>query len=116
MHVSIKRICIHVYAICMCMYLYVHVCIGVEARLREVSRQLSLSELAREKVSSELEVLKLQAQDGQQWETEKQVIVYFSHTPCACIAARCPSPIRKETRELSWHVYMKIINSVCYIM
>ena len=66
---------------------YVCTCIGVEARLREVSRQLSLSELAREKVSSELEVLKLQAQDGQQWETEKQVNIYFSHTctPCACI-------------------------------
>ena len=54
---------------------YIHGCIfvGLESRLREASRQLSLSELSREQLNSELEALRLQVQDGHHWETEKQV-------------------------------------------
>ena len=54
---------------------YIHGCIfvGLESRLREASRQLSLSELSREQLNSELEALRLKVQDGHQWETEKQV-------------------------------------------
>ena len=47
--------------------------IGMESRLREMSRQLSLSELSREQLSSDLEALRLQVRDIQRWESEKQV-------------------------------------------
>ena len=91
---------------------YVCTCIGVEARLREVSRQLSLSELAREKLSSELEVLKLQAQDGQQWETEKQVNIYFSHTPCACINCYTVNIIHVCTKKI-WELSRAHVYNTC---
>ena len=51
------------------------VCSGVELRLRELSRQFSVSELSRGQLSSDLEALRLQLQDGQKWETEKQVCI-----------------------------------------
>ena len=40
-----------------------------------MSRHLSVSELNREQLSSELETLKLQLEDGQHWQTEKKVIL-----------------------------------------
>ena len=59
------------YHILLCRYIIV----GVESRLREMSRHLSVSELNREQLSSELETLKLQLEDGQHWQTEKKVIL-----------------------------------------
>ena len=47
--------------------------VGVEMRLREVSRQLSSSEDAREQVSTELAELRQQAREWQNCEREKQV-------------------------------------------
>lgn len=48
---------------------------AMETRVREMSRQLSLSELSREQLSCDLEALRLQVQDGQHWETEKQALL-----------------------------------------
>lgn len=60
------------------MYMLVHVfacsLTGVETRLREVSRQLTSSEHAREQLSSEQAGLRQQAREGQNWEREKQVV------------------------------------------
>lgn len=42
--------------------------------MREVSRQLTSSEHAREQLSSEQAGLRQQAREGQNWEREKQVI------------------------------------------
>ena len=78
--VFLKTLYTHMY---MCTHSHPCICIaentemvsfaGMEARVREMSRQLSLSELGREQLSSDLEALRLQVQDGQHWETEKQV-------------------------------------------
>ena len=66
------------------MYIFV----GLESRLRETSRQLSLSELSREQLNSELEALRLQVQNGHHWETEKQVTLGV-HVHCVhvCVHA-----------------------------
>ena len=41
--------------------------------MKESVRQLSVSELGRDQLSSELETLRLQLRDGQHWQAEKQV-------------------------------------------
>ena len=41
--------------------------------MKESVRQLSVSELGRDQLSSELEALRLQLRDGQHWQAEKQV-------------------------------------------
>ena len=47
--------------------------LGLEGRVKESVRQLSVSELGRDQLSSELETLRLQLRDGQHWQAEKQV-------------------------------------------
>ena len=42
--------------------------------MKESSRQLVASEVARDQLNSELEYLRLQLQDGHQWQAEKQVL------------------------------------------
>ena len=42
--------------------------------MKESSRELVASEVAREQLSSELESLRLQLQEGEQWQTDKQVL------------------------------------------
>ena len=88
------------------MNVYTCIFVGLESRLRETSRQLSLSELSREQLNSELESLKLQVQNGHHWETEKQVTLCV-HVHCVhvCIhvhvyvdnGLKCSIMIEKNT-------------------
>ncbi|CAI8009759.1 hypothetical protein GBAR_LOCUS6524 [Geodia barretti] len=49
--------------------------IWLESRMKESSRELVASEVAREQLSSELESLRLQLREGGQWQTDRQALM-----------------------------------------
>ena len=52
---------------------------GLEMRVKESNRQLTASELGRDQLNSDLESLRLQLMESQQWQAEKKVN-FLSHS------------------------------------